>query len=72
MDTHTQAAEIIGEKLPFINTEEYWKLDAPICAECFTGGFIYDVIKENAGLNDHHSCNELSKAIIDKSLLTES
>lgn len=60
MDTTAQVAEIIGEKLPFINTEEYWKLDAPICAECFTGGFLFDVIKENAGLREYHSGNELS------------
>lgn len=59
-DTHIEAAEIIATKLPFITTEEYWKHDAPICAECFTGGFLYDIIKENGGCSEYHSCNELS------------
>lgn len=65
LDTHTEAAEIICQKLPFIATEEYWKLDAPVCAECFTGGFLYDVIKENAGLRDYHSGNVLNKKVIE-------
>jgi len=60
-DTHLEASEIICSKLPFIGSEDYWKLDAPICAECFTGGFLYDMIKENAGLKDYHSCNEMRK-----------
>ena len=33
---------------------------APICAECFTGGFLYDIVKENAGLKNYHSGNKLS------------
>ena len=61
LDTHIEAAEIISQKLPFIATENYWKNDAPICAECFTGGFLYDIIKENAGLTEFHSCNTLNK-----------
>lgn len=64
LDTHTEAAEIISNKLPFIATEDYWKMDAPICAECFTGGFLYDVIKENAGLKHYHSGNELSNTVL--------
>ena len=67
-DTHFEAAEIISKKLPFIATEEYWKLDAPICAECFTGGFLYDIIKENAGLTDYHSGNLLSSTILNDTL----
>ncbi|HQY52471.1 MAG TPA: hypothetical protein PK294_08140 [Ignavibacteria bacterium] len=63
-DTHYQAAEIMSEKLPFISTSDYWKYDAPICAECFTGGFLFDIIKENAGINEPHSCCELSKEIL--------
>ncbi len=60
-DTHIEAAEIISNKLSFIASEEYWKTDAPICAECFTGGFLYDIIKENAGLKHFHSDNKLNK-----------
>lgn len=63
-ETHLEAAAIITEKLPFIATEEYWKHDAPICAECFTGGFLYDVIKENSGLGDFHSGNVLSRTVL--------
>jgi len=63
-DTHYRAAEIMSEKLPFISTSDYWKYDAPICAECFTGGFLFDIIKENAGINEPHSCCELSKEIL--------
>ena len=63
-DTHYQAAEIMSEKLPFISTSDYWKYDAPICAECFTGGFLFDIIKENSGINEPHSCCELSKEIL--------
>ncbi|MFZ1323509.1 MAG: radical SAM protein [Ignavibacteria bacterium] len=62
-DTHFQAAEIMSEKLPFISTSDYWKYDAPICAECFTGGFLFDIIKENAGINEPHSCCELSNEV---------
>jgi len=69
-DTHFEAAEIISNKLSFITTEDYWKLDAPICAECFTGGFLYDIIKESAGLKDFQSGNELSKELI-KMKITE-
>lgn len=65
-DTHFEAAEIISQKLPFIATESYWKSDAPICAECFTGGFLFDIIKENAGLREYHSGNELNKNPTDK------
>lgn len=60
-DTHLEASSVICDKLPFIGTEDYWKNDAPICAECFTGGFLFDMIKENAGLHEYHSCNELRK-----------
>gem|GEM_PF-1197171 len=67
-DTTFEAAEIISKKLPFITTEEYWKLDAPICAECFTGGFLFDVIKESAGLRDYHSGNEMRKEIIEREI----
>lgn len=70
-DTHFQAAEIMSQKLPFITTSDYWKYDAPICAECFTGGFLFDIIKENAGINEPHSCCELSKEVIDLNI-TES
>ncbi len=63
-DTHYRAAEIISEKLPFISTSDYWKYDAPICSECFTGGFLFDIIKENAGINEPHSCNHLSENVI--------
>ncbi len=57
MATHLEAAAIIAEKLPFIATAEYWELDAPICAECFTGGILFDVIKTNAGIaSDHGGC----------------
>ena len=65
-ETHLEAADIISEKLPFIAGDEYWKYDAPICAECFTGGFLYDIIKKNAGINECHSCNELHQNIIEK------
>ena len=60
MDTHTEAADIMLEKLDFLGTEKYWKDDSPICAECFTGGILFDIVKENAGLRDYHSCNTLS------------
>jgi hypothetical protein len=59
METHLQAAEIITNKLPLVTTEAYWKNDAPICGECFTGGIWFDVIKENAALLDYHSGNTL-------------
>ena len=55
MDVHLQASEIVASKLPLVATEEYWKNDAPICGECFTGGIWFDVMKENAGLHDYHS-----------------
>jgi hypothetical protein len=57
MDTTLMAADIILKNLPLIGTEEYWKNEAPICAECFTGGFIYDIVKENAELTGYHSGN---------------
>ncbi len=60
MDTTQMAADIILKKLPLIGTEKYWLEDAPICAECFTGGFIYDIVKENAGLTNHHCGHKLS------------
>jgi hypothetical protein len=60
-DTMLMAADIILKKLPFIGTEEYWMKDAPICAECFTGGFIYDIVKQNAGLENFHSGHKLNK-----------
>lgn len=63
-ETHFEAAAIISEKLPFIATEDYWKYDAPVCAECFTGGFVYDIIKEEAGLRDFHSGNILSRTVL--------
>ncbi|MBL8007264.1 MAG: hypothetical protein JNJ56_07005 [Ignavibacteria bacterium] len=66
-ETHLEAAAIITEKLPFIATEEYWKHDAPVCAECFTGGFLYDIIKENSGLCDFHSGNILSSSVLAES-----
>ena len=56
METHHQAAEIIATKLPFTTTEEYWNLDAPICPECFTGGILFDVLREGSGLTNYH-CN---------------
>ncbi len=62
MDTMLAAADIILKKIPIIGTEEYWEKDAPICAECFTGGFIYDIVKENAGLKNYHSGHKLSKS----------
>ena len=65
LDTHFEAAEIISNKLPFVATDEYWKTDAPICAECFTGGFLFDVIKENAGLREYHSGCEMSEKVIE-------
>jgi hypothetical protein len=61
MDTTLMAADLILKKLPLTGTEEYWKTQAPICAECFTGGFIFDIIKENAGLTDYHSGCSLHK-----------
>ena len=64
-DTHFEAAEIISQKLSFIATEDYWKHNAPICAECFTGGFLFDIIKENTGLREYHSGNELHKIAIE-------
>lgn len=60
MNIMLKAADIILEKMPFLATASYWQNEAPICAECFTGGFIYDIIKENAGLNDYHSGNTLN------------
>jgi hypothetical protein len=57
VDTHLEAAEIIASKIPMIATEEYWDNDAPICAECFTGGILYDVIRTNAGLTHYHGHN---------------
>jgi hypothetical protein len=64
MDTMLEAADIILKKMPLIGTEDYWKNEAPICAECFTGGFIYDIVKENAGLTNYHSGHTLSKTKI--------
>lgn len=61
MDTMLAAADIILKKMPMTGTEEYWEKDAPICAECFTGGFIYDIVKENAGLTNYHSGHKLRK-----------
>ena len=61
MDTHLEAADIILKNMDFIGTEEYWKEDAPICGDCFTGGILFDILRENAGLNDHHCGHELSK-----------
>jgi hypothetical protein len=55
MDTMLEAADIMMKKLPFIATRDYWDNEAPICAECFTGGLLYDIIKENAGLDNYHS-----------------
>ena len=60
MDTHMEAADIILEHMDIVATEEYWKEDAPICGECFTGGILFDVVKEKAGLRNYHSGNELS------------
>jgi hypothetical protein len=64
MDTMLAAADIILKKMPLTGTEEYWEKEAPICAECFTGGFIYDIVKENAGLTNYHSGHKLSNAPI--------
>jgi len=61
MDTMLVAADVILKKMPMVGTEEYWEKNAPICAECFTGGFIYDIVKENAGLTNYHSGHVLSK-----------
>jgi hypothetical protein len=61
MDTMLAAADIILQKMPLVGTEEYWEKSAPICAECFTGGFIYDIVKEDAGLTNYHSGHTLSK-----------
>jgi len=58
-ETTQMAADIILKKLPFIGTEQYWLEDAPICSECFTGGFIYDIVKENAGLTNYHCGHKL-------------
>jgi hypothetical protein len=66
LDTHLEAASVILKKLPFVGTEEYWKADSPICAECFTGGFLFDIVKYNAGITEAHSCNKLHKNIIGK------
>ncbi|HYF03611.1 MAG TPA: radical SAM protein [Patescibacteria group bacterium] len=54
METHDEIADIIIRKLPFIATEEYWRNESPICSECFTGGFLFDLIKEKAGLTEFH------------------
>lgn len=62
MDTMLMAADIILKKMPIIGTEKYWVKNAPICAECFTGGFIYDIVKENAGLTNYHSGHKMSKS----------
>jgi len=56
-DVHLEAADIISSKLPLIGTEQYWSDEAPICAECFTGGILFDVIKANAGLTHYHGHN---------------
>jgi hypothetical protein len=64
MDTMLMAADIILKKMPLVGAEGYWEKDAPICAECFTGGFIYDIVKENAGLTNHHCGHSLSKTPI--------
>lgn len=61
-DTMLEAADIILKKMPVTGTKEYWRNEAPICAECFTGGFLYDIIKENAGLTNYHSGHELSRS----------
>ncbi|MCX7877472.1 MAG: hypothetical protein N2510_02400 [Ignavibacteria bacterium] len=61
MDTMLEASDIILEKLSFLSTAEYWRDEAPICAECFTGGFIYDIVKEKAGLKDFHSGHTMNK-----------
>lgn len=58
-DTMVMATDIMLKKLPFLGTEKYWREDAPICAECFTGGFIFDVVKESAGLKDFHCGHKL-------------
>ncbi|HZV12932.1 MAG TPA: radical SAM protein [Candidatus Kapabacteria bacterium] len=62
MDTHLEAADIIASKIPMIATEEYWDNDAPICAECFTGGILYDIIRTNAGLTHYHGHNAENKS----------
>lgn len=64
MDNTRRAADILLEKMPAVGTEDYWQNEAPICAECFTGGFLYDIVKENAGLTNYHSGHSLSKKII--------
>jgi hypothetical protein len=64
MDTMLAAADIILKKMPLTGTEAYWENEAPICAECFTGGFIYDILKENAGLTNYHSGHTLGKTKI--------
>lgn len=66
MDTTIAAAEILLNYLPIVGTENYWKNEAPICAECFSGGFFYDIIKYNAGLNLHHSGHGLRNHIVSK------
>jgi hypothetical protein len=64
MDTKLMAADIILKDLPLTGTVDYWKNEAPVCAECFTGGFIYDIVKENAGITDFHSGNCMHNEII--------
>lgn len=54
LETHLQAAEIMAKKLPFLATEQYWVEESPICPDCFTGAFIFDVLCVNAGLADQH------------------
>jgi hypothetical protein len=65
MDTMLMCADIILKKLPFTGTVQYWDEEAPICAECFTGGFLYDVVKEKAGLKNYHSGHKLGKEPIE-------
>jgi hypothetical protein len=66
MDTKLEIADVILKKLPFMGTEEYWQNDAPICAECFTGGFLFDIVKENAGLTNYHAGCHLSNEPINE------
>jgi hypothetical protein len=66
MDTTIAAAEILLNYLPIVGTENYWKYEAPICAECFSGGFFYDIVKYNAGLNLLHSGHGLHNHTVSK------
>ncbi len=66
METMEPAAEIMQTKLPFLATDDYWRKEAPICPECFTGGFLYDVVRSQAGLQHAHCGVDLASSAAER------